>query len=93
MQQAFVALRSGRPGKLQPARPGYLDSIGPQERAMLDQVLSASAIGSPATVQRELEAFVARTDADELMVTSQIFDHAARIRSYDITAQVRDAAK
>jgi luciferase family oxidoreductase group 1 len=93
MQQAFVALRTGRPGRLQPPRPGYLESLGPQERAMLDQVLSASAIGSPDTVKRELEAFVARTGADELMITSQIYDHAARLRAYEITAQVRDAAK
>jgi luciferase family oxidoreductase group 1 len=93
MQQAFVALRTGRPGRLQPPKPGYLDSIGPQERGMLDQVLSAAAIGSPATVQRELEAFIARTGADELMITSQIYDHAARLRSYEITAQVRDAGK
>ena len=93
MQQAFVNLRSGRPTRLQPPRPGYLESLGPQERAMLDQVLSASAIGSPETVRRGLEEFIARTRADELMITSQIFDHAARLRSYEITAQVRDSAR
>jgi luciferase family oxidoreductase group 1 len=90
MQQAFVNLRSGRPGKLQPPRPAYLESLGPQEAGMLDQVLSCSAIGSPATVRRGLEAFIARTGADELMVTSQIFDHAARLHSYEITAAVRE---
>jgi alkanesulfonate monooxygenase SsuD/methylene tetrahydromethanopterin reductase-like flavin-dependent oxidoreductase (luciferase family) len=93
MQQAFVSLRTGRPTKLQPPKPGYLENLGPQERAMLDQVLSCSAIGSPETVKRELEAFIARTGADELMITSQIYDHRARIHSYEITAQVRDAAK
>ena len=46
--------------------------------------------GSPETVRRGLEAFIARTGADELMSTSQIFDHAARLRSYELTAQVRD---
>jgi alkanesulfonate monooxygenase SsuD/methylene tetrahydromethanopterin reductase-like flavin-dependent oxidoreductase (luciferase family) len=90
MQQAFVNLRTGRPGKLQPPKPGYLESLGPQEAAMLDQVLSCSAIGSPATVKRELDAFIARTGADELMVTSQIFDHEARLHSFEITAAVRD---
>jgi luciferase family oxidoreductase group 1 len=93
MQQAFVNLRSGRPTRLQPPKAGYLESLGPQERAMLDQVLSCSAIGSPDTVKRGLEAFIETTGADELMITSQIFDHAARVRSYEITAKVRDAAR
>ena len=92
MQQAFVSLRSGRPGRLKPPLAGYLESLGAQESAMLEQVLSCSAIGAPATVRCALDAFIARTGADELMVTSQIFDHAARLRSYEITAQVRDAA-
>jgi len=87
MQQAFVNLRSGRPARLKAPVPGYLDSLGAGERAMLDQVLSCSAIGSPQTVARELQAFVARTGADELMITSQIFDHAARLHSYDIARQ------
>jgi luciferase family oxidoreductase group 1 len=87
MQQAFVNLRTGRPSKLQPPVPGYLESLPSQARAMLDDVLSCSAAGSPATVREALHAFVARTGADELMVTSQIFDHAARLRSYEITAQ------
>jgi len=89
MQQAFVNLRTGRPSRLQPPVPGYLESIGPAERHMLDQVLSCSAIGSPDTVARQLDAFVQRTGADELMITSQVFDHAARLHSYEITSQVR----
>ena len=92
MQQAFVNLRSGRPTRLQPPVRGYLEALGPQERSMLDAVLSCSAIGSPATVAAQLKAFIAHTRADELMITSQIFDHAARLRSYEITAQVREAA-
>lgn len=90
MQQAFVNLRSGRPGRLPPPRAGYLQQLGPQERAMLDAVLSCSAIGSPARVREQLHAFIARTGADELMITSQIFDHAQRLRSYELTAQIRD---
>ncbi|MBC7453987.1 MAG: LLM class flavin-dependent oxidoreductase [Massilia sp.] len=92
MQQAFVKLRSGQPGLLQPPRAGYLESLSAQEYAMLEQVLACSAIGAPATVKRALEDFIDRTGADELMITSQIFDHAARLRSYDITAAVRDEA-
>lgn len=84
--QAFVNLRSGRPGKLPPPRPGYLEQLGPQERALLDHVLSCSAIGGPDTVRRSLREFVARTGADELMIASQVFDHAARLHSYGIAA-------
>ena len=84
LQQAFVNLRSGRPGKLPPPRAGFLDSLGMDGRALLDQILSSSAIGSPATVRSKLDAFVARTGADELMITSQIFDPVARRESYSL---------
>ena len=89
MQQAFVNLRSGHPKKLQPPVEGYLEQLAPHERAMLDQVLSCAAIGSPETVKSALLAFIELTGADELMITSQIFDHAARLRSYEITAEIR----
>jgi luciferase family oxidoreductase group 1 len=92
MQQAFINLRSGRPTRLKPPVEGYLDLLSPPERSMLDSVLSCSAIGSPDTVAAQLKAFVERTGADELMVTSQIFDQAARLRSYEITAQIQRAA-
>ena len=90
-QQAFVNLRSGRPSRLPPPAGDYLSRIGPEARALLDQILSCAAIGSPETVSRQLQAFIDRTGADELMITSQIFDHAARLRSYQITAEVHDA--
>ncbi len=86
MQQAFVNLRSGKPSRLQPPVAGYEQRLTPPERAMLEQVLSCSAIGAPGTVRDALEAFVARTGADELMITSQIFDHKSRLRSYEITS-------
>jgi len=88
LQQAFVNLRSGRPGRLPPPVADYENRLGPAERAMIAQALSSSAIGSPDTVTREMDAFVSRTGADELIVTSQIFDHAARLRSYEITAEI-----
>src|SRR5579863_10594851 len=90
VMQAFLALRRGAPTKLKPPVPGFEARMTPAERATLDQLLSCSAIGSPATVRREIEAFAARTGADELMLSSMIFDHAARLRSYQIAAEVRD---
>lgn len=92
MQQAFVNLRSGRPARLPPPLADYPKQLGPSERALLDSVLSCAAIGSPDTVRASLQAFVQRTGADELMITSQIFDHAARLRSYEITASLWPAA-
>ena len=86
MQQSFVNLRTGHPTRLPPPVKDYQARIGPEERAMLDQVLSCSAIGAPATVAKGLQNFVARTGADELMINSPIFDPAARLRSYEITA-------
>ncbi|MDY7576580.1 LLM class flavin-dependent oxidoreductase [Actimicrobium sp. CCI2.3] len=88
MQQAFVNLRTGRASMLQPPVPGYLAQLPPDARAMLDHTLSSSAIGSPATVAAALDAFIERTGADELMIASQIFDHDARLRSYEILSEV-----
>ena len=86
MQQAFVNLRSGRPGRLPVPKRGYYDQVGPQERALLDAVLSCSAVGSPATVRLRMRDFIARTGADELMITCQMFDHAQRLQSYELVA-------
>jgi luciferase family oxidoreductase group 1 len=86
VQQAFVALRTGQPTPLKPPKEGYLQSLPPHQRAQLDQLLSCSAIGSPATVKAAVEHFVDRTGADELMIVSQIYDHQARLRSYEILA-------
>jgi luciferase family oxidoreductase group 1 len=90
MQQAFVNLRTGRPSKLQPPVKGYEAHLSPPQKEMLDQVLSCSAIGAPETVHRQMKAFIERTGADELMITAQIFDHQARLRSYEIAAEARD---
>jgi luciferase family oxidoreductase group 1 len=89
LQQAFVNLRSGRPGKLPPPVEGYANMLEPSARAILGQALSCAIVGSPVSVERGLKAFVERTGADELMVTAQVFDHAARVRSFEILAGVR----
>ena len=86
LQQAFVNLHLGNPGKLQPPVAGYAESLPATARALLRQALSCSAIGSPAKVKSAIEAFGERTGADELMITSQIYDHDARLRSFEIVA-------
>lgn len=92
MEQAFVNLRRGNPGLLPPPVPGFVDTLPAPSRAMLKHVLSCSAIGSPATVERQLRDFVERTGADELMIVSQIFDHEARLRSHEIAARLIDVS-
>ncbi len=91
MQQAFVNLRSGRPSQLPPPVEGYESQLPPPARALLAEVLTCTAVGSPETVRQSVTAFVARTQADELMITSQMFDHQARRRSYEIAADVRNS--
>ncbi len=90
-QQAFINLRGGHPAKLPAPRTGYLQTLGPQEHALLASVRQSYAVGSPATVRSEMQAFIERTGADELMIAGQIFDHDARLRSYEITAEVAGA--
>ena len=84
MQQAFVRLRTGQPGKLQPPVPGYFESLPPGAQAMLSDVLSATSIGTQDKVQEDLAAFVERTGVDELIIGGQIHDFSARKRSLEI---------
>ena len=86
MQQSFINLRSGKPSKLPPPVADLWHQLGGAERAILNQVLSCSAIGTGEQVLADMLAFVARTGADELMITSQIFNHQSRLKSYEITA-------
>ena len=76
------------PSKLRPPVPGYYESLHPHDQTILADVLSCSAIGSPDTVRREIEAFAKLTEADEIIVAAMIYDHAARLRSYEIAAEV-----
>ena len=90
LQQAFLNLRSNRPGRLPPPRKGFDETLGSLERELLGEALSCAFVGAPETVRRGLEGFLARTQADELIVSGQIHDHAARVRSYALLAEVRD---
>ncbi|HJR13176.1 MAG TPA: LLM class flavin-dependent oxidoreductase [Rhodanobacteraceae bacterium] len=85
-QQSFVNLRSGHPGRLPPPVEGYVESLAPQGRKLLEHVLSCSAIGSPGTVADRINAFIEQTGADELILISNMHDHAARLHSIEIAA-------
>ncbi len=86
--QSFVALRTGNPGRLPPPVADYRANLGVQGNAILDHVLQCSAVGGPAKVARDIAAFIARTQVDELMISSAVYDHDARKHSLSITAEV-----
>ena len=92
LQQAFVNLRRGRPGKLPAPVEGFEAQLDRHARAILDNALSCSVVGTRETVQQGIADLVARTGADELMVTAQIHDHGARLRSFAILAEAQAMA-
>jgi luciferase family oxidoreductase group 1 len=89
LQQAFLNLRRGAPGKLPAPAADFDATLDPRGRAMLAHSLACSVVGGPETVRQGISDFVAATGADELMVTAQIFDHRARRRSFEILADVQ----
>ena len=91
-QQSFVALRSGRPGHFPPPIEGYFESLPGAAQAMLHDVQRVAAIGTRDQVTDSLRALLARTQADEIIVSSAIFDHEARKHSVTIAAEAFRAA-
>lgn len=84
LQQAFVNLRSGRGGPLPPPVDDMDERLDPVARAGLAQSLECSVVGSPETVRAGFARMLERTGADEIIVTAQIHDHAARLRSFEL---------
>ncbi|HEY1880889.1 MAG TPA: LLM class flavin-dependent oxidoreductase [Caulobacteraceae bacterium] len=90
--QAFLALRGGRPGPLPPPVRNFEPQIDGEAHGRLSGALIEAIVGSPATVEARLADFVRRTGADEIMVTSSVFDHAARMHSFEIIAEAAGRA-
>ena len=88
MQQAFARLRTGQPGKLPAPVDDIAAEIGPDMTRAVDHALRVSAVGSPETVRSQLDAMIRRYAPDELILTGQIHDHAARLHSFEIAAVV-----
>jgi luciferase family oxidoreductase group 1 len=88
IQQRFLGMQRGRRGPLpRPIEPAQLEALwSPHEKAGVQRMLLAAAVGSPASVRAQLEAIVQQTAADELIVAGAIHDHAARLRSYELLA-------
>ena len=83
-QQSFVNLRRGRPGRI----PAPVDDIEafwePHEKASVERALACTVLGDAAQVGEGLAAFAARHRPDEMMITANVFDHAARLRSFEL---------
>ena len=87
VQQSILHLVRGAPCPLPPPIPGFEESLTAGERQVLAQMQSCSVVGAPDTIRTGIDAFVEQTGADEVMITAHIFDHAARLRSLQITAE------
>jgi luciferase family oxidoreductase group 1 len=90
-QLQFLKMVRGRPGKLPPPVESMEGCWSPAERAAVLQRTRCSAVGSPETVRRRLEILLEETEADEIIATAQIYDHAARLRSFELAAATLDS--
>ncbi len=88
MQQAFANLRTGRPGPLPRPVENVEEILEPAIAAGVAQALACTAAGSPQTVREALSTFLARHRPDEIIITGQIHDHEARLKSFRIAAEI-----
>jgi alkanesulfonate monooxygenase SsuD/methylene tetrahydromethanopterin reductase-like flavin-dependent oxidoreductase (luciferase family) len=89
IQQRFTAMFRKDRGYLMPPIDDIETYWTPVEKLQASRMLSCSFVGSPKTVESGLRDFIARTGVDELMVSSAIYDHAARLRSYELLANLK----
>ncbi|MDB5773954.1 MAG: hypothetical protein JWP38_87 [Herbaspirillum sp.] len=88
LQQQFLNLIRGTPGQLAPPVDSMDGLWLAEERAHVERSLSCAMVGSRDTVHQGLREFIARTGTDELMITAQIYDHQARLQSFEIAAEL-----
>jgi len=89
VQQSFTNLRRGMPGQIPPPIDDIDSFWSPAEKASASHTLLCSVVGSPETVQRGLLNFLEVTRPDEIITTAHIYDHAARLRSFELLSQIR----
>jgi alkanesulfonate monooxygenase SsuD/methylene tetrahydromethanopterin reductase-like flavin-dependent oxidoreductase (luciferase family) len=91
LQQFMMSVVTGRPAPLQPPVDDMRPLWVPGAQQAVQQMLAYSFIGSPATIQQDLQEFVAQTQVDELIATTNVFDQEARIYSYRLFAEAVQA--
>ena len=87
-QLQFLDMIRGHPGKLPPPVDSMEGRWSAMEEAAVRERMRCAAIGSPKTVHRRVEELLEETAADEIIGTAQIYDHAARLRSFEIASEV-----
>jgi luciferase family oxidoreductase group 1 len=87
VQQRIIGMVRGARGLTQPPVDDIDSLWTPAEKAHAERMLACSFVGSAETVRRGLQKFVTQTKADELMVTCGVYDHAAKLRSYEKLAK------
>jgi len=87
LMQGVIKLATGNPVQLPPPVKGFGDQLGPQENAVVSRFMTYTALGDPEDVRTSLINFKIETAADEIILTAQIFDHAARLRAFEIAAE------
>ena len=92
-QQSFINLRRGHPGLIPPPIDDIEAYWTPAEKLMVERALACAVVGDAATVKQGIADFIARHRPDELMITSNVFDHALRRRSYELVAALRNEAQ
>ena len=91
LMQGVLGLARGMPIRLPPPIEGFANQLGVQERAAIARFMTCTAIGDADDVLMRLQEFKAETDADEIILTAQIFDHHARLRAFEIAAEAMPA--
>ncbi|MCF8465956.1 MAG: LLM class flavin-dependent oxidoreductase [Sneathiella sp.] len=91
LMQGVLHLASGNPVQLPPPVKGFGDRLGFQEKAVLSRFMTYTALGDANDVKARLLEFKSETDADEIILTAQIFDHQARLRAFEIAAEAMEA--
>jgi luciferase family oxidoreductase group 1 len=89
LQQAFANIYRGTRGPVPPPIDDIESYWSAEEKAGAQRMLACSVVGSPQTTKRGIEKFIADVEPDELMITTHIYDHSARLRSFEISAKVR----
>jgi luciferase family oxidoreductase group 1 len=89
-QQSFINLRRGRPGLIPPPIDDIESYWTPPEKLMVERALACAVVGAANTVKDGIKAFIARHKPDELLITANVFEHAARRHSFEIAAAVRE---
>lgn len=90
LMQGVLALAMGHPVRLPAPVEGFADKLGRQEKAAIARFMTYTALGDENDVRQRLQEFKAQTDADEIILTAQIYDHQARLKAFEIAARAMD---